>query len=175
MKKLPPNSYIILPPLAAHWNPKRCKSFELHFPKNFSHCSRTLTSFWEEKIDPGHCVFFALLLFQGCWQGSCQLQFWRLRFSNHFCSFVFLILGFQSDSKEHANCSFCSAIPYLKNFCVERFLWHLVQNSASGLCFCYDDGHRSAYISILGLGLRKYKRLLGNWRFICVFVVADVL
>ena len=43
---LPPHSYTILPPLADQCNPKRCKSFELHFPKKSSHCSPTLTFFY---------------------------------------------------------------------------------------------------------------------------------
>ena len=45
---LPPQSYTILPPLEAQCSPKRRKSFELHFPKESSHYSPTLTSFWAE-------------------------------------------------------------------------------------------------------------------------------
>ena len=41
---LPPHSYTILLHLEAQCSPKRCKSFELHFPKKSSHCSPTLTS-----------------------------------------------------------------------------------------------------------------------------------
>ena len=43
---LAPHSYTILPPLDAQSSPKRCKSFELHFPKKSSHCRPTLTSFY---------------------------------------------------------------------------------------------------------------------------------
>ena len=50
---LPPHSYTILLPLEAQCSPKRRKSFELHFPKKSSHCSPTLTSFWAEKFNPG--------------------------------------------------------------------------------------------------------------------------
>ena len=53
---LPPHSYTILPPLEAQCSPKIRKSFELHFPKESSHCSPTLTSFWAEKFNPGSIV-----------------------------------------------------------------------------------------------------------------------
>ena len=43
---LPPRSYTILPPLEAQCSPKRCKNFELQFPKKSSHCSPNLTSFY---------------------------------------------------------------------------------------------------------------------------------
>ena len=43
---LTPHCYTILPPVEAQCSPKRRKSFELHFPKESSHCSPTLTSFY---------------------------------------------------------------------------------------------------------------------------------
>ena len=60
---LRPQSYTILPPLEAQCSQKRRKSFELHFPKNSSHCSPTLTSFWAEEFNPGPPVTNSVLLY----------------------------------------------------------------------------------------------------------------
>ena len=43
---LPPHSYTILPHMEAQCSPNRCKSFELHFPEDSSHCGPTPTSFY---------------------------------------------------------------------------------------------------------------------------------
>ena len=68
---LPPHSYTILPPLEAQCSPKRRKSFELHFPKKSSHCSPTLTSFWAEKFNPGGISVLVGLGYRKC-QKNCS-------------------------------------------------------------------------------------------------------